>query len=229
LASAVGGREHGIPHLLQAGTLPVMHGQVHHTKILMTKNSLEVAVLYYSDEGREASFTDLVNNQQVMDLKHYEPSAFWSVLGGFDVTLNGHFTIFHSCNFYCLVKATSFLIHSLYWIKGKQSEWFDTNDDFPNDVLINPTPNTILRLQRITTSDLIFSYLPLNNNYTYKRGDRYFGDIRLNVNAWFEQTNLALGEYFKMLTLVLDKSDKSESLFHTMTEYLKVWQDLSKH
>ncbi|KAM3091640.1 hypothetical protein ACKFKF_32810 [Phormidesmis sp. 146-12] len=195
----------------------------------MTQNSLEVAVLYYSDEGREASFTDLVNNREVMDLKHYEPSAFWSVSGGFDVTLNGYSSIFHSCNFYCLVKATSFLIHSLYWIKGKQSEWFDTNDDFPNDVLINPTPNTMLRLQRITKSEVVFSYSPLDNNYAHKRGDRYFSDIRLDSDAWFEQTNLALGEYFKILEFVIDKGDKSERIVETMTEYLKVWKDISKH
>jgi len=193
----------------------------------MKQHPLEITLLYYSNEGREVSFTDLANDRDRMDASHYEPSAFWNISGGFEVTLNGHATIFHSCNFYCLVKATSFLIHSLYWIKGKTSDWFDVDDDFPNDVLIHPTPGTLLRLKKANTTDLSFSYLPTDKTYEPKRGDRYFSDINFNSAAWFEQTNLALSEYFNILKLVLAERNKSDRLVETMTAYLKVWQNIS--
>lgn len=195
----------------------------------MTQNSLEIIVLYYSNEGREVRFTDLVSKQDVMDENHYELSSFWNALGGFDVTINGHFTIFHSCSFYCLIKATSFLIHSLYWIKNKKSDWFDTDESFPNDVLVKPTPNTILRLQRLESSDILVSYLPIENDNTRKRGDRYFSGIKLNIDDWFEQTNFALSEYFKILMLVIERSDKTNRLLQTATEYMEVWQAISKN
>jgi hypothetical protein len=197
--------------------------------MLTTQTSLEIAILYRSDEGREVSFTDLINNRDVMDVNHYEPSAFWNIFGGFEVTLNGHFTIFHNCNFYCLVKATNFLITSLFWIKGKQSDRFDNTNDTPNHLSINPSPDTTLRLQRLNEKELIFSYLPRENTYKHKRGDRYFGTINLNSDSWFEQTDLALNEYFEIMKMVIAKADKSDKTVQTMIEYLKVWQDLPRN
>ena len=193
----------------------------------MIQDRLEINILYYSDQGREALFTDLVNNRDVMDESHYESSNFWNISGGFDVTLNGYLTIFHSCNFYCLLKATSFLIHSLYWIKGSKSDWFDTDDEFPNDVLIKPTPHTILRLQKLTEKELLFSYLPIDKKHVVKRGDRYFEAIKINIDDWFEQTDIALREYFNIFSFVVDKANDTSVNVQIMNKYLQVWKNIS--
>ena len=193
----------------------------------MAEDRLEINILYCSDEGREVSFTDLANQTNVMDPKHYEAGNFWSVFGGFEVTLNGHFTIFRSCNFYCLVKATSFLISSLYWLKDKKSDWFDQDDDFPNSLSINPIPNTVVKLQRTNDEEILFSYTSNNDKYVFKRGDRYFNGIRISIHDWITQTNIALGEYFEILSVVLDKDDTSDRIVDTMREYKELWRNIA--
>jgi hypothetical protein len=193
----------------------------------MIYSRLEINIIYYSEQGREVLFTDLVNEVDVMDESHYDASNFWSIFGGFDVTINGYLTVFRSCSFYCLVKATSFLIHSLFWIKGRRSEWFDTDKEFPNEVTINPTPNAILKLQMLSESEILFSYTPIDPNYVAKRGDRYFKDIVININDWFEQTDIALSEYFKILSFVVAQASDSNRVREVMKEYLQVCKNVS--
>lgn len=193
----------------------------------MTQNHLEINVIYCSKEGREVLFTDIVNNADVMALEDYEPSNYWNVLGGFEVTLNGHFTIFRSCSFYCLVKATSFLISSIYWLEGKTSEWFDYDEKFPNIISINPTPDTTVKLERLNDTELLFSYTNNKEEYISRRGDRYFCDVKISTYDWITQTTIAMNEYFTALSFVLDKNDKDDKIAKTMKEYLDVWHNIA--
>jgi hypothetical protein len=193
----------------------------------MTKQNLEINIFYASRGGREITFTDIANSSDCMDLEDYEAEAFWMLTGGFQVTLDGYKTIFRSSDFHYLVKATSFLIHSLYWIKNKTSDWFDKDDTFPNDVIVKSTGGNLVRLQSINDDELKFSHTPPNEKHLVKRGDRFFAGAIIHKKEWFIQTNVALKEYFDTLSFVVDKSEKSKTS-EVMIEYYEVWKAISK-
>ncbi|MFT3824382.1 MAG: hypothetical protein QM731_10700 [Chitinophagaceae bacterium] len=186
---------------------------------------LEINILYYSDEGRESRFSDIQNNIDCLDIEDYETESFWSLMGGFEVTVNGFNTIFHNSNFHYLTKATSFLIQSLYWIKNEPSEWFAKEDIFPNQISLRSTGNNIVRLQEHNEHELIFSYTPAKER-TPQRGDRFFNGVVLNKQEWFKQTDIALGEYFNVLRYVL-KTNSCNNISENMFEYYESWHTVS--
>jgi hypothetical protein len=191
----------------------------------MTINALEVTILYYSCSGREVTFTSIVNGEDAMDQEDYEPKPFSSLMGGFQLTVDGYKTIFSSSDFHYLVKATSFLIHSLYWIRSKTSEWFDKDDDFPNDVIVKSTGDNLIRLQNFRETEVNFSYSPKERR-TLKRGDRFFDGVTIEKQVWFNQTDIALKEYFDILLRVVSPKNDDETS-KVMLDYYKVWKAIS--
>ena len=189
----------------------------------MTSKSLEIKLLYYSNQGREVSFTDISQGKDSLDLENYESENFWATMGGFEITIDGHLTIFHSSDFHYLVKATSFLIHSLYWIKNETSDWFDKDDEFPKDVIIKSTGGNIIRLTSINENELSFSYSHASKDHINVRGDRFFEGFTINKTEWFKQADLALDEYFIQLRKVIAQSEKPNRINETMHEYYQVW------
>ncbi len=195
---------------------------------LMTDKKLEINVLYSSNQRREIAFSDIVQKNDCFDMEDYEPENFWGIMGGFDITVNNHFTIFHSSDFHYLVKATSFLIHSMYWIKNEVSDWFDKDDDFPDDVIVKSTGGNIIKLSPQNENEISFSFTNSTKNYINKRGDRFFENFIINKIEWFNQVDLALNEYFIQLLNVIDKSDKPNRTTETMQEYCEVWTKIRK-
>ena len=189
-------------------------------------DKIEINILYDSKNRGEISFTDIANQNNSMDSEDYKPESFWGLTGGFQVTIDDYKTIFSSTDFHYLVKATSFLIHSMYWIKDKKSEWFDTDDTFPNDVIVKSTDNNLIRLQKYTDAKLEFSYVSTKQNYIRKRGDRFFEGLMIDKQEWFRQTNIALKEYFDTLLFVSNKAENDKTS-KVMSEYYDLWKAIS--
>jgi hypothetical protein len=189
----------------------------------MTNKNLEINILYFSRQGKEIIFSDITQKKDCLEISDYEPDNFWAIMGGFEITIGGHFTIFHSSDFHYLVKATSFLIHSMYWIKNQVSDWFDKDIEFPNDVVVKSTGGNIIRLICKNDSELSFSFSHISKDYRNVRGDRFFEEITINKYEWFKQVDIALDEYFSQLLNVIDKSEKPNSTNETMMEYYEVW------
>ncbi len=188
-------------------------------------NNLEINILYWSSKGREVPFRFIINHTDTMDFDDYEAKTFWHLIGGFEVTLEGCKTIFHSSDFHYLVKATSFLIHSMYWIKGKESDWFDKDDTYPNDVIIKSTSNNLISLTNLSPEELSFSYTTNKENEIHNRGDRFFKNIRLNKQEWYEASNKALEEYFEILKQIADKQH-DDPTSKIMMKYYRIWKNI---
>jgi len=199
---------------------------IYKRKIIMKENiPIEIFTIYRSNEGRETSFYNIVNSKDVIDDEHYEPSKFWNCMGGLSVCINQYQTVFCSTNFYNLVKATSFLIHSLYWIKNRRSDWFDIDDDYPNDIILRTTSNEIIRLANHNEEALSLSFTSSEVNHVRQRGDRYFESVLIKKEGWYAAAKLALEEYFEVLLRVV-KNSSGDSTSRTMMSYYDVWKNL---
>jgi len=194
----------------------------------MVGQRLEICIHYLSKNDREIRFVDIVKGSDIMDADEYMPEPFWSAMGGFEVTLGGYKTIFHSSDFHYLVKATNFLIHSLYWIKGRTSDRFDKDDAFPNDVIVRSTGSNLIRLQAMNDKELSFSYTPSKDTLISERGDRFFERVILDKQEWFKQTDIALKEYFDTLINIINRNERSD-VNKVMLEYHKVWKVISNN
>lgn len=188
---------------------------------------IEIFTIYRSNEGRETSFFNIVNSKDLMDDEHYEPSNFWNCMGGLSICINQYQTVFCSTNFYNLVKATSFLIHSLYWIKSRRSDWFDIDDDYPHNVIVRITSTEILMLRQIDERELFLSFFSSERNHVRQRGDRYFENIAINKNDWYNASMIALSEYFTMLVKVV-QNNPTDDTCKIMMSYYDVWRDIEK-
>ncbi|MDO6429649.1 hypothetical protein Q4E93_03540 [Flavitalea sp. BT771] len=192
----------------------------------MARQQLEICILYWSKNGREVRFIDIVKDNDSIDMDEYAPEAFWSAMGGFEVTLNRYKTIFHSSDFHYLVKVTNFLIHSLYWIKGRTSDWFDKDEAFPNDVIVKSTGNNLIRLHSIDDKEISFSYTSSKDILISERGERFFEQVILDKQEWFKQTDIALKEYFDTLINIINRNESTE-INKLMLEYYDVWEAIS--
>ncbi len=111
----------------------------------------------------------------------------------------------------------------MYWIKNEVSDWFDKDDDFPDDVIVKSTGGNIIKLSKQNESEISFSYANSSEDYNNKRGDRFFENFVVNKIEWFNEVDLALNEYFIQLLNVIDKSNKQNRTIETMQEYYEVW------
>ena len=192
----------------------------------MSDQNLEINVLYWSSDGRETSFTAIADGSDYMDEENYEPKAFWSVMGGFQVTLEGYKMIFSSSDFHYMVKATSFLIHSLYLIAGMTSDWFDSEDIFEDKVTLKSTGDNLICLKKMNGGMILFSFEPKEVR-PRKRGDRFFDGVALKEEEWFKEADIALQEYFEILLRVANDHEDNETS-RIMLSYYGVWKAISR-
>ncbi len=188
---------------------------------------IEIITIYRSNEGRETSFFNIVNSKDIMDDEHYKPSNFWNCMGGLSICINQYQTVFCSTNFYNLAKATSFLIHSLYWIKSRRSVWFDIDDDYPHSVIVRITSTEILMLSQIDEREIFLSFFSTERDHVRQRGDRYFESIAINKNDWYNASMVALSEYFEVLVKVV-QNNPTDDTCKIMMGYYDVWRDIEK-
>lgn len=186
---------------------------------------LRIFLLYYSDQGRESNFYNLVHNSSALDSEHYEPKAFRQMQGGLEMVVDEYYTIFHDFHFYILAKATDFLIHSLYWLRGQQNDWFTLDEEYPQDVVCRMTDGNLLRLCKGENETVVLSFLPLDKNHQPTRMDRFFEGITFRREDWFEAARQGLSEYFDLLLDVTGgfPNDPSSML---LMEYYDVWRNI---
>ena len=183
-------------------------------------HNLEILLIYRSPQGRETDYFRLSDGSDAMDEGDYEAAAFWQSGGGLSVTRNGHHTVFLGTDFYNTVKAVSFLLHALYKIQHKTSDWFDENED--NAVSVRMTSGDELRLTGFESDTLTLSYLPKENRL-HRRGDRYFESETFSKKAWAAESYKALEEYFTVSENVIHFSENDRNI-QPMKEFLQVWK-----
>jgi hypothetical protein len=191
-------------------------------------NRLEIICIYRSREGRETDYYFLSNNKYVMDLEDYKPGGFWQTGGGFMITKNKYLTIFNSTSFYNVVKAVSFLLHTLYWAKELTCNWFDESEEYPGDVIVKTYTESedTLRLSKYGADQVSLSYFPAKPLTNNLRGNHYFSNEIFSLTEWVSAVNIALTEYFFMLNEVVENAEKSDDTVPTMKAYQKVWTDI---
>lgn len=191
---------------------------------MIENKEIEVLCLYYSYTGRETNYFEIVNNLDVMDEEDYQSKEFWASLGGFSITLAGYNTIFSSHNFYNMVKATSFLLSTLYWLQDKKTDWFDYNFN-DKEIWIELGKDEMFKIVKHSEGEILLSYYTMGNEAGHRRGVRYFDGVKVEKDRWLESVNLALSEYFQVLQQVIDKGSET-NLIQTMLEYYTVWEEI---
>ena len=186
---------------------------------------LRTFLLYYSDQGRESNFYQLVHNNSALDAEHYEPKAFWQMQGGLELVMDEYYTVFHDFHFYVLTKATDFLIHSLYWLKGQENAWFSSDEAYPEDVVCRMTDGNLLRLCKGDNDTVVLSFTPLDTNHEPTRMDRYFQGLAFRSEDWLGAALAGLSEYFDLLLDITGEfpNDPTSML---MMEYYDVWRNI---
>jgi hypothetical protein len=185
------------------------------------KKNTELSIIYLSAESREIYLRDVLAGSNYMDQEEYVPEIFWCRSGGLEIVINEYLVIFRSLDFYNLCKIVAFLLHVLYKIEGKTSSWFD--EESPNGVTIYSTGGNSLTVNIISESVSV-SYLRKGNTADNKvRGERFFADIILDKDAFFNATKTALAEYFVILEEIVSDNPENETA-GTMKGFLAVWQ-----
>jgi len=188
---------------------------------------IQIMCIYRSDVGREVEYYYLSNKTELMDEADYLPAKFWQTMGGISIIINKYNTIFSSTDFYNIVKINTFLLHTLYWLKEKESSWFDVDDDYNNDVVVYTGTNDLLKLSEKNQDELVLSFTPVKDKQATDRTDRYFSNETFTKEAWYNAAHLALSEYFSILQEVV-KRDPSHPSSKIMLEYYNVWSSLPK-
>lgn len=186
---------------------------------------IEIFVVYYSNAGRETTFFDIVEGKEVMDLEHYNPSGFWGCGGGLKIITDNFNTLFNSVKFEYLVKATSFLIRSMYWIKGTRFSWNDVEEEYENGVTLKTETNDLIFLRKSGINKLLLSYFSSNKGAVRERGQSFFEDIIISEKAWYNASQQALTEYFVILKKITDENPLDESNV-VMLNYYNAWLNL---
>ena len=189
-------------------------------------DELEIICMYNSREYGKAWFNTLIDSYQNYD--GFTPADFISVDGGLRIN-QGHKTLFYSDNFYFLINPVSFLLHSLYWVQGRDSGIWDSFEqkDLPCGIAVHmmTSPREYLILSRKDKEYLLLSYLPSGNKVEKKRGIHYFENEPIKESAWVEAAKVALAEYFLFFEKAMDK-DRSHPGIEIMEKYLRAWQNI---
>jgi hypothetical protein len=186
---------------------------------------LEIMCVYRSNQGREITYNAILSKEDVMDSGDYEAEYFWQTMGGFMITKDGYKTILYSTEFYNIVKPINFLLHSLYKIKNVKSDWFDDKKVMSGEIEIFTVSNDILKLKILDRNNISLSYLPLHDNERNRRGKHYFHEEKINTDSWIRETEIALSEYFNILS-DLTKARSENSTVNIMKEYLRLFNSI---
>lgn len=185
-------------------------------------SKIEVLCFYYSYAGREVSYYDILNKTDFMDETDQTPNDFWCSLGGFSITIDGFKTIFNNHNFYNMVKASTFLLNTLYWLAGKESDWFNQAPN-TDELYVEFGVNEKLIIRDRSLTEISLSYSNQTVGYERKRGDRFFEDIILSKQEWIDAVKAGLNEYF---TVLLQATNNNDSTSKIMQEYYNVWKQV---
>jgi hypothetical protein len=189
------------------------------------KKDLEIICLYRSNQGRETTYNAIVSGGDVMDLEDYEAENFWQTMGGIEITKDGYKTIFNSTNFYNIVKPINFILHSLYKIRNVTCDWFDEDETDPSQITVQTVTNEVLKLKLLENNTLSLSYLPLFDEANCKRGKHYFVDEIIHIETWIKPAEIALKEYFEILSKVIKESSENNTV-KIMKDYLGVYKNI---
>lgn len=189
------------------------------------KTDLEIICLYRSNQGRETTYNAIIAGEDSMDLEDYEPETFWQSMGGIEITKDGYKTIFSCTNFYNIVEPINFILHSLYKIRNISCDWFDEDETDPSQITIHTLSNEVLKLKLLEDNTLSLSYLPTIDKAKYKRGKHYFVDEVINIETWVIQVEIALNEYFKTLSRVVNASEVNNTV-RIMRDYLGIYRNV---
>lgn len=188
-------------------------------------SSVDIFVIYSSNEGRNDLFESPIG---MLDIAHQNASGFWGAGGGISIYFDKYINIFYSTNYYVGLYPVNFLIHSLYWLRNEKcDEWFDTNDNYPDDVTITYN-DELLRIQNINENNVSLSFILLEGRKIKRRRNPYFKDIIINKNDWYNATQIALNEYFKVLLDVISYEPNDEKT-KILLKYYDVWNKLPKN
>jgi hypothetical protein len=183
----------------------------------MNRN-LKIICIYRADTGREIGFNHIPKNDTV-EQEDYDLNKFWNTMGGFSVTKDGYYNIFYSTNFYVGIQSITFLLQSLYWIKGEFCDWFDYEN--PNSITLKTMNNEIVELSNYDNENIQMSYLRTNES-RINRDNNYFESEIFNKNVWFEETMTALDEYF-LFFIELLQNTKIDDETEKMREFYDIW------
>jgi hypothetical protein len=178
---------------------------------------VEIAIILFSDKGREINFRDLKSGSSYLDIEEYTPYFFWKATGGFEIIADGYKTIFRGFEFYVSLEAIRFLLHSLNWLKGR-TNGFDTDADFPDSVVARFQNNRYIKFSKKEKDIVSLSYQS-TLQIDEVRGNRLFESEQFLSRDWVEAVTTGLKEYFDILIPVLidHPGDKQEKI---LTNYL---------
>lgn len=191
----------------------------------MDVNELEIICLYRANSGREVPFNSLFNNSDVIDEDNL--GDFWNVMGGLIININQFCTIVRENNYYVLLNPVTFLLHSLYWLKGLDSNWYDEDEEHPGCLTIKTMDGKILILKQVDELTLSLSYYYQNKSeLNSERGNTFFSDLRFGKDIWKSATIKSLEEYFSVYKTLLEWSKSDIPSNSNMLEFLRLWDNI---
>lgn len=187
---------------------------------------IEVMCFHLSNADAETTYYDICRDGiPAMDMDNWDIKSFWMAYGGFTITLDGYKTVFHSGGFYNIVKATTFLLNTIYWLEGKSSGWFNDHEG-AEELFINLGLHETFKVRKKNEHEILLSYYRENNAALRNRGEHFFHELLLSRDSWIDACKIALGEYFQMVREIADAHPESK-LKRVLDEYYDVWMGVS--
>jgi hypothetical protein len=187
---------------------------------------IEIAIILFSNEGREINFRDLEIGESYLGNNESTPHFFWSAIGGFEVIVDGYKKVFRGIGFYVSLEAIKFLLQSLYWLEDRSNN-FDDDEEFPKSFVTRFVNGDIVKLSKVDNETFEFSYLDKNLSNDSLRGKHYFLSELFSKQNWSSEVRIALKEYFDVLSSVLKEAEVNNET-QILNEYLvKDWNNLS--
>lgn len=165
----------------------------------MIRDSLKIELLHYTKCGREVSYSDLVCKVDHLEDDELEPVSIWGAIGGLVVVADGYQIIYRDFEFYVLLKAVDFLMHSLCWLSNNPEGWFDKDEEFPHCILARFVNGNYLRLQRVGEATVSLSYQPAVKDQVHDRRARFFLDEQFSFETWQDACFEGLRDFFRFI------------------------------
>lgn len=182
---------------------------------------IRILLLYLTREGRVVYWDKIVNESDAMDSEEYFSKGFANIYGGIEIITGEYFVILHVTDFSYLIKVTDFLLHSLYWLKEKNSDWFNPIES--EQIVLKTIGLHEIKFQKnAAKKEVILSYYPGSSNYMKKRSDKFFENISIDEQCWINSVEIALQEYFYMIEKEILKDGTGND--EVMASYLNIWK-----
>ena len=179
--------------------------------------NIEIAIILFSDEGREINFRELKSGKCYLKQEELTPYFFWGATGGFEVIVDGYKTIFRGFEFYVGLEAIRFLLHSLHWLEGEKNGM--TDEEHPEAIVSRFPNHNFIKLSRKLDDTLSFSYQSILPQIETTRGNKFFSEELFLSKEWIGAVKIGLKEYFEVLNPILcDNQEQDQSKI--LTNYL---------